>query len=129
MAKILIIDDEPDFSEMLAFRIEKSTSNQVFRSIDGEDGLKQVKEIHPDLIILDVMMPKMDGLEVIKVLKEDASTRTIPVIILTASVSPSTINTFFKEGVFDFVIKPFEPADLLTKIDQALKKAADDIKQ
>ena len=120
MAKILIIDDETEFVEMIAFRLAKSGGYEVVTAFDGEAGLLKASSEHPDLIILDVWMPKKDGYQVIKELKESAETAKIPVIFLTAGTA-AQISTKIKEaGAADYITKPFEAADLMEKIKKCL---------
>ena len=123
MSKILIMDDEREFVDMLALRLTKTGGYDVIKAFDGEEGLKSVQDNNPDLILLDIMMPKLDGYEVINRLKADEATKNIPVIILSASTSPSTLKKFRKIGVIDFIIKPFEAPDLMEKIKKCLTKS------
>lgn len=121
MAKIIIIDDEREFVEMLGLRLRRSGGYEVIPAFDGEEGLKAAQEQKPDLIMLDVMMPKMDGYEMLKRLKENEATKKIPVIVLTASTASSTTDKFIALGVNDFVIKPFEAPALMAKIKKVLE--------
>jgi len=123
MAKILIVDDEREFVDMLALRLEKSGGYEVVRGYDGEEGLKLAEEQMPDLVVLDIMMPKMDGNELIRRLKKNEKTQNIPIIVLTASTAPSTVDKFLALGAIDFIMKPFEPPELMDKIKQALVPA------
>ncbi|MFA4844728.1 MAG: response regulator [Candidatus Margulisiibacteriota bacterium] len=122
MAKILLMDDEPEFVEMLSLRLRKTGGYEVITAFDGEEGLKAAQANRPDLIILDLMMPKMDGRKVIEELKKSDQTRGIPVIVLSASASPKTAEELLKLGGFDFIVKPFEPPTLMAKIKAALEK-------
>ncbi len=115
--KILIIDDEKDLIEVLSFRLQ-SYGYQVISATDGESGLKKVKSEQPNLIILDLMMPNMDGYEVARRLKADALSSSIPVIVLTAAVTPDLSNKISRLNVSGYLIKPFEPEALL----EAIKK-------
>ena len=120
MAKILIIDDEAEFVEMIGFRLAKSGGYEVIPAYDGEDGLLKARSEHPDLIILDIWMPKKDGYQVIKELKESAETARIPVIFLTAGTASQITNKIKEAGAADYITKPFEPADLMEKIKKCL---------
>lgn len=113
--KILIIDDEKDMIEVLSFRLQ-SCGYQVISATDGESGLKKVKSEQPNLIILDLMMPNMDGYEVARRLKADALSSSIPVIVLTAAVTPDLNSQVSKIQVAACIIKPFEPEALLETI-------------
>lgn len=118
--KIMVVDDEREFTEMLALRLRKTGGYETVEVYDGEAVFKLVKEQHPDLILLDIMLPKKDGYEVLLELKKDNEASRIPVIILTASSSPPTTQKFIDAGVADFVSKPFDPPELMAKIKKAL---------
>lgn len=122
MSKILVIDDEAEFNEMLCIRLEKTGGYETLKAFDGEEGLKSAQENKPDLIILDVMMPRMNGFEVFKHLKDNPATNHIPVVILTASANPDTAKSLIENGVTEYVTKPFEAKELLGKIAKLLKK-------
>lgn len=122
MAKILIVDDETEFVEMLAFRLAKSGGYEVLSAYDGEEGLLKARAEHPDLILLDVWMPKKDGYQVIKELKNSEETARIPVILLTASTGPKTLDKIKATGGADYLLKPFDPPLLMAKIKAALEQ-------
>ncbi len=120
--KILVVDDEPDLVKALKIRLE-SKGYKVVPAFDGEEGIKKVEEENPDLIILDIMMPKMDGFTTLKQLKKRCINRNIPlppVIVLTAKGKMQDL--FAIEGIKDYVVKPFEYQDLLDRIEKLLKK-------
>ena len=122
MAKILIIDDEAEFADMVALRLRKTGGFETLVAYDGEKGLDLAKKELPDLIILDVLMPKMDGLDVLKNLRKNKPTSATPVLVLTASATPTTMEKLKSLNVGGYIIKPFEPADLMGKINNLLKK-------
>lgn len=111
--KILIVDDEPELVEMLRMRLEAS-DYEVVSANDGEEGLQKTKSEKPDLVVLDIMMPKKDGYTFVKEMKTDKTTKHIPVIVLTAKTKMQDL--FEMEGVKDYVVKPFESKELLAKI-------------
>lgn len=113
--KILFIDDEPDLVMLMQTRLA-SHGYQVLSAFDGEEGLKMVQEEKPDLILLDKIMPKMDGLEVCQRLKADPKTKDIPVMIVSASGGMDLPERCLAAGADDVIIKPFEAEDLLAKI-------------
>lgn len=117
--KILIIDDETDLLMVVQARLE-ANGFIVITSIDGEKGLEKAKKEKPDLIILDLIMPKINGEEVCKRLKKCPETKNIPIIALTASGHPDSEKKIRKCGASDFMHKPFEDDDLLLKIKRAL---------
>lgn len=120
MAKILIVDDEREFVEMLSLRLSRVGGYEVLTAFDGQEGVDSAKKNLPDLILLDIMMPKLSGVEAIELLKKDPSTKSIPIIILTASVNPQTTDKFLSLGATDYVLKPFDPIDLMEKIKKGL---------
>ena len=122
MAKILIVDDETEFVEMVAFRLAKAGGYEVVSAADGEEGLLKARSEQPDLIILDIWMPKKDGYQVIKELKADPGTARIPVIFLTASSLPQTLDKIKAAGGADYVLKPFDPPVLMAKVKAVLEK-------
>lgn len=111
--KILVIEDEKDIASLVQDLLTKS-GYEVVTAHDGQEGLKRLETFKPDLILLDVMMPKMSGYDVIRTLKQDETLRDIPVIVLTAKVL--SYEAFKKEGVTDYLVKPFLPAELTDKI-------------
>jgi len=122
VAKILIVDDETEFVEMVAFRLAKAGGYEVVSAADGEEGLLKARSEQPDLIILDIWMPKKDGYQVIKELKADPGTARIPVIFLTASSLPQTLDKIKAAGGADYVLKPFDPPVLMAKVKAVLEK-------
>ena len=117
--KILIIDDEQDLADVLSFRLE-AHGFQVVSALNGPTGLEKAKSGKPDLILLDLMMPGMDGFGVAKRLKGDPDTAGIPIIIFTAAVSIGLSQRVSEIHALDFITKPFEPKDLLEKVKKAL---------
>jgi DNA-binding response OmpR family regulator len=117
--KILIVDDEIDLVKGLAIILE-SKGYEAVLAYDGEEGIKKVKEESPDLIILDIMMPKMDGYTFVKKIKANKSTKKMPIIILTAKDKMKDL--FEIEGIKDYVVKPFKNEDLLGRIEKLLKE-------
>jgi len=123
MAKILVVDDEIQLIEMVQMRLE-ANGYDVVAANDGEEGIEKVKSENPDLIILDIMMPKMDGFEVCKILKNDPQYSKIPIIFLSARVQEEDLETGEENGADAFVKKPFETSDLLAKIKELLEKSS-----
>ena len=117
--KILVIDDELDVSGLLKIRLEANNFD-VATAADGEEGLEKAEQERPDLIILDVMMPKMDGYTFVREIRTYEHLRQIPIIILTAKEGMKDL--FAIEGVCDYVNKPYEIDDLLKKIHKNMKK-------
>lgn len=118
--KILVVDDEKDLVVILEARLE-AAGYEVIAAFDGAQALEKVKEKKPDLILLDVMMPKMDGYQVCRLLKFDEKSKEIPVIMLTARGQPGDKKLGQQVGVDDYMVKPFENEELLRKIETWLK--------
>lgn len=121
MAKtILIIEDEANLVELLQFRLE-ANGYDVKAAFDGVEGLKKIGELKPDLVILDVMMPKMHGYDVCRISKENDATKSIPIILLTARAGAADMDEAGKCGADAYIAKPFEPSELLGEIKRLLK--------
>ncbi len=114
------MDDEEDLRKMLKFRLE-ALNYDVIESADGEDALKKAKSIKPDLMILDLMLPKLDGFEVCKALKSDEKYKKMPIIMFTASAQEKDGELSREAGSDAHITKPFEPQELVEKIKELLK--------
>ncbi len=119
--KILFIEDEPDQITMISLRLKKN-GYEVIAAQDGEEGLKKAVEANPDLILLDVLMPGIDGLEVCRRLKKDPRTLHIPVINTTAAGMDDIEHACRMAGADDCLRKPYASEDLLLKLERLLKK-------
>jgi phosphate regulon transcriptional regulator PhoB len=119
--KIMVIEDEPDIQELLAYNLERE-GYQVVMAADGEMGLQAVRGERPHLVLLDLMLPGMDGIELCRLLKQDDETRTIPVIMLTAKSEESDVVLGLGIGADDYVTKPFSPRELLARIKAQLRR-------
>ncbi len=113
--KILVVDDNPDNVELLSKRLV-AAGYRTCEAGDGEEALRRVAQEHPDLIILDVMMPKLDGFEVCRRLKTDEATRAIPVVMLTAKREVPDKIRGLDTGADDYVTKPFNPQELMARV-------------
>lgn len=118
--KILVVDDQPDNVFILQDRLQHE-GFKVVTAYDGETSITKTEKENPDLILLDIMMPKMSGLEVCKKLSQNPSTKNIPIIIVTALTSSKDIEEGFNSGAFDYIKKPFNRAELLARINSALR--------
>lgn len=121
MAKILIAEDERDIRELIQFTLTFA-GHHVTAAINGEEALILVDETRPDLIMMDVRMPKMTGYEACRQLKANESTRNIPVIFLTAKGQDDEIKTGLEVGAVAYVVKPFSPEDLTRRVSEILHK-------
>ena len=118
---ILIVDDEEDVLELLRFSLEKN-GYKIDAAISGEEAITKARGKLPDLIILDLMLPGIDGLEVCKKLKGDSKTVNIPVIMLTAKSEESDIVTGLELGAQDYITKPFSPKVLVARVRRILQR-------
>ncbi|WP_432798908.1 response regulator [Poriferisphaera sp. WC338] len=119
---ILLVEDEQDLLELLRYNLNREGFNTV-TAATGEDGLKQVRLAKPDLILLDLMLPAMDGLEVCRTLKSREHTADIPVIMLTARGEESDIVRGLELGADDYITKPFSPRILMARIKAVLRRS------
>jgi two-component system, OmpR family, alkaline phosphatase synthesis response regulator PhoP len=120
---ILVVDDEEDVVDVLKLVLGKN-GYEVLTATSGMDGLARAQSTLPDLILLDIMMHRMDGWEVLKLLKLDERTGAIPVVIVSARVEPKDKIRGLQEGAIDYVTKPFAVREILAKIAAALDGAA-----
>ena len=121
MPHVLVVDDDPVVADLVAFRLQR-LGLQVTVETDGESGLAAARRLRPDLVVLDWLMPRMDGLEVCRALRADADTalaRT-PVLMLTAKSQEPDLERGFAAGATDFVAKPFSTRELVSRVTAAL---------
>ncbi|MFQ5835199.1 MAG: PleD family two-component system response regulator [bacterium] len=119
MKKILIADDRSEVVELVKVTLE----GEGYRTIDASDGreaLEKIRKEKPDLILLDIVMPKMDGFEVLSKVKKDPKTKEIPIVMLTAQGQKVDQEKGRRLGARDYIIKPFSPSHLLNKIEEIL---------
>lgn len=119
MARILVAEDEPYIGKMLDFRF-RNLGHEVTRAINGGEALELASKEKPDLVVLDIMMPVLDGLQVLRKLKLQEETKNIPVVILTAKGMEKDIVKGLETGAVDYVIKPFSFAELMARVNRAL---------
>ena len=117
--KILIVDDEQDIVETLKFMLE-AQGYECFCAYDGETGLNMAKEIMPDLMILDVMMPKMNGYKISRLLKYDSKYKDIPILMVTARSQDEDKLIGEETGANEYITKPFELDDVINKVKEYL---------
>lgn len=115
--KVLVIDDEPDIIDVIQ-TVLSSNGFAVVSALNGEEGMEKARTEKPDLIILDILMPKMDGYTFVKRMKGDLVIRSIPVIVLTGKAEMKDL--FEVEGVKEYLLKPFEPDQLLELVKRYL---------
>ncbi|MSQ77704.1 MAG: response regulator transcription factor [Nitrospiraceae bacterium] len=119
--KILVVEDERDILQLVKLYLEKE-GYRVDTATTGTDGLKAIKSGHPDLLVLDLMLPEMDGLEVCKRLRADLPTATLPIIMLTAKAEESDTVIGLELGADDYVTKPFSPKALVARVKALLRR-------
>lgn len=122
--KILIVEDEKDIIKMLEYNLKKE-GFKVIDARDGEDALDLAMREYPDLILLDLMLPGMDGLEVCRALKKEAKTASIPIIMLTAKAQESDKVVGLELGADDYITKPFSPRELIARIKAVLRRVTE----
>ena len=118
--KILVVDDEPDAVELLEVNL-KGAGYEVVSAHDGEEALTKARMTLPDLIILDLMLPEVDGMEVCKILRRDQKTAGIPIIMLTAKAAEIDRVLGLELGADDYVTKPFSPRELVLRVKRLLR--------
>jgi two-component system alkaline phosphatase synthesis response regulator PhoP len=119
--KILVVDDEEDILELLRFNLSREGC-QVFCASSGEEALRLVRSEIPDLVVLDLMLPGIDGLEVTRRLKSDPNTKHLPIVMLTAKGEEADIVTGLELGADDYVTKPFSPRILVARVRAVLRR-------
>src|SRR5215469_12694517 len=120
--KILVVDDDPELVELVSFNL-KQAGYTITTAENGVEALKKARSLMPDLILLDVMMPELDGFAVCEILRRDSATATIPIIMLTALSSELGRMAGLGSGATDFLSKPFSPRLLVERVENLLKQA------
>jgi two-component system phosphate regulon response regulator PhoB len=122
MARLLVIEDEKDLQKVLEFNLRQA-GHDVLTALRGREGLQLAREHHPDLVLLDLMLPDLAGTEICKALKQDAHTRDIAVLMLTAKGEEVDRIVGFELGADDYVVKPFSVRELLLRIEAILRRS------
>ena len=113
--KVLVIDDEPGIIEIVEANLE-GDGFEVLSASNGKEGLEKIKSEAPELVVLDVMMPEMDGWEVLRSIEQDSATAGLPVIMLTAKAADEDYIYGLEEGAVEYITKPFLPQELVNRI-------------
>jgi two-component system phosphate regulon response regulator PhoB len=124
-SKILVVDDEPEAVELLEFNL-KQAGFDVLSVADGAQALKKARSTLPNLIVLDLMLPEIDGLEVCKMLRRDPATAGIPIIMLTAKAAELDRIVGLELGAEDYITKPFSPRELVLRVKKVLHRGRPD---
>jgi DNA-binding response OmpR family regulator len=119
MQKVLVVDDDPNVFELVQLYVE-ADNVEVLQALDAYAGLDLAMRQRPDVIVLDVMMPGMDGLEMCRALRDTSTVAKTPVIILSAKVKPEDIQAGYRAGADEYVTKPFEPEELAQRIQEIM---------
>jgi phosphate regulon transcriptional regulator PhoB len=120
--RVLIVEDEPDISGLLAFHLERE-GYQVSQSANGLDALQQVRARPPDLVLLDLMLPGLGGLEVCRRLRQDPATAALPVVMLTAKREEVDRVLGLELGADDYIVKPFSPKEVVARVRAVLRRS------
>jgi two-component system alkaline phosphatase synthesis response regulator PhoP len=120
-AKVLVADDEPHLLRLVKFRLERE-GYEVLTAVDGESALQVARDEHPDLCVLDVMMPKLTGFEVTQALRAHEASRATRVILLTGRSHATDIAHGFDSGTDDYILKPFDPKELRLRVRALLSR-------
>src|SRR5580698_7535194 len=118
--KILVVDDEPDALELIKFNL-KAAGYDVVTAADGDEALKKARSLLPALIILDLMLPEVDGLEVCKILRRDARVSATPIVMLTTKAAEIDRVLGLELGADDYITKPFSPRELVLRVKRLLR--------
>jgi len=121
MAKILIAEDERDIRDLVAFTL-RFAGHEVFAASNGEEAVELAPKVNPDLILMDVRMPRMTGYEACKILKSDPDLKDIPVVFLSAKGQDNEIQQGLASGAEDYLLKPFAPDQLTSRVKMILAK-------
>lgn len=119
--KILIVDDEIEFVEMIMMRL-RASGYEVMASYDGEGAIEKIRTEKPDLVLLDIMLPNVDGYAICSAIKKDAGFGSTPVILLTAKDAASEADSLRESKADHCMTKPFDPKELLDKIRELIKR-------
>jgi len=121
VTSVLVVDDDPDVCDLVTYKLEQSGFD-VRRASDGDAALREVAKKVPDLVLLDVMMPGVSGLEVLERWRKDEATAAMPVIMVTAKAQENDVERGFELGADDYVIKPFSPRELVRRVTAVLSR-------
>jgi phosphate regulon transcriptional regulator PhoB len=119
--RVLIVEDEPDIRDLIVFHLERE-GYQVVKARSGADALRQAQAAPPDLVLLDLMLPEMDGLEVCRRLRQNPATQAVPIVMLTARGDEVDRVLGLEMGADDYVVKPFSPRELVARIRAVLRR-------
>lgn len=119
--KVMVVDDDKNFLELVKLNLEETGEYEVVALLNAKDIISQVIRLKPDIILLDILMPVMDGIEVCDILNDNPDTRGIPIIIVSSLDKAVDKLKAYKRGVIDFLVKPIEKDNLIAKLEKMLK--------
>ena len=119
---VLVADDDPDILDLVTFRLDRA-GYEVVQARDGQEALEVALDRTPDLCVLDVMMPLLDGYEVTRRLREESATQSVPIILLTARAQDADVQRGFESGATDYIRKPFSPQELRARVEALLARS------
>lgn len=122
MSKILVVDDSPTIRQLIMSMLSEISSDMV-EAVDGEDAVRKAHEVQPDIVLLDVVLPKLNGYQVCRQLKSDPETAGIPVIMITRKAKDKDRQWGVEQGADDYITKPFNAGDLLAVVGRHVQKA------
>ncbi len=121
--RILVVDDDEDIRQVVSFTLRKlPVAVEIATAFDGQDAVEQAEDQPPDLVVLDVMMPRMDGFETCQRLRQNVRTAFVPVLMLTASADEASRTKGYLVGTDDYMSKPFMPPDLSLRVSRLLRR-------
>jgi DNA-binding response OmpR family regulator len=123
MTSALIVDDDPDVCDLVAYKLEQS-GFEVRRASNGQQALDSVVAQQPDVVLLDIMMPGMSGLEVLERWRLEGSTARLAVLLLTAKAQESDVERGFELGADDYIVKPFSPREVVRRVNAVLARVS-----
>ena len=123
MTSALIVDDDPDVRDLVAYKLEQS-GFEVRRAANGQEALESVAAQLPDVVLLDIMMPGLSGIEVLERWRVEPSTAHLPVLLLTAKAQESDVERGFELGADDYIVKPFSPREVVRRVNAVLTRVA-----
>ncbi len=121
MAKILIAEDEQDIRDLIEFTL-RYAGHEVFKASNGAEAVEMAPQVRPDLIIMDVRMPRMTGYEACQALKQMDDVKDIPVVFLSAKGQQSEMDAGLEAGAYDYILKPFAPDQLIARVKEILAR-------
>jgi len=128
LSRILVVEDESAIRKLITFTLGDS-GHEVYEAADGDEAVQKMEELDPELVVLDVMMPKLDGWEVLRELRRRGIRRKTRVIMLTAKSTERDFVTGWKLGVDDYMTKPFEPEELALIVNETLMMSSEQIQE